>query len=527
LTLIVAVCLLLGSTQQANACYGPHIIAVIDKTEVEINGTITVTGWVCPAENNKSVRIDFTRPDYTYIDIWTTTDENGNFSYTQQLDMVGYWNVFAIDGHMCDRLHAIVVDPSDPDAPQPTPGPLPPYRPNYSVIALASISIGGAIFALAYGRTNRTRKISGLRLFIQVSFVFLIFVGIFIDHQNLPIPAEQISPHEVLIADQLFGIHLPDGIPVPFYGCYYPCGKTVTCALWELQTNIYPFWDIGKGWGVTYDSTGLERLAVLFGILIVSAVLLGRTFCGWVCPFGLYTDLMTRLRKALKIRHRKLSDKFSQRLHQLSYVIIALIIILCVVFGSQALTGTQLVEGTEQGGFIYNNFAAPFCQVCPMKPLCLLSQTSMGLMQPAWLVETTHGVLYELGYYVTSTNIIILAIVTAAAFLFRRSWCQICPLGGLIALFNRFPPFKWISGVRLEKTEEKCTKCGICKRVCPTQVKEVYEQKSGDVASSQCIYCLRCVEMCPYEDALKFKFAGKTVCKSRNWLNRSDRKVTD
>jgi ferredoxin len=499
----------------------------IDKTEVDLNETITVIGWVCPPEFNKSVRIDFTRPDYTYIDIWTTTDENGNFTYTQQLDMIGYWNVFVIDGHMCDRLHAIVNDPSQPDAPVPTPIPLPPYRPNYSVITLASVSIGGAIVALALGRTNRTRKISGLRLFVQVTFIFLIFVGIFIDHQNLPIPAEQISPHEVLIADELFGVQLPDGIPVPFYGCYYPCGKTVTCALWELQTNIYPFWDIGKGWGVTYDSTGLERLAILFGILILSAVLLGRTFCGWVCPFGLYTDVMTRLRKALKVRSRKFSDKFNQRFHQLSYVILALIIILCVVFGSQALTGTQLVEGTEQGGFIYNNFAAPFCQVCPMKPLCLLSQTSMGLMQPAWLVESTTGVFYELGYYVTSTNIIILGIVTAAAFFFRRSWCQICPLGALIALFNRFPPFKWISGVRLEKTEEKCTKCGICKRVCPTQVKEVYEQKSGDVASSQCIYCLRCVEMCPYEDCLKFKFAGKTVCKSRNWLNRSDRKVTD
>jgi formate hydrogenlyase subunit 6/NADH:ubiquinone oxidoreductase subunit I len=76
--------------------------------------------------------------------------------------------------------------------------------------------------------------------------------------------------------------------------------------------------------------------------------------------------------------------------------------------------------------------------------------------------------------------------------------------------------------VRLNKVEEKCTKCGICKRVCPTQVKEVYEQKSGDVASSQCIYCLRCVEMCPSEDCLQFKFAGKTVCKSRNWLIKSD-----
>jgi ferredoxin len=527
LTLIVTVCLLLGSVQQANACYGPHITAVIDKTEVDINGTITVTGWVCPAEYNKSVRIDFTRPDYTYIDISTTTDENGNFTYTQQLDMIGYWNVFAIDGHMCDRLHAIVTDPSDPDAPVPTPIPLPAYRPNYSVIAMASISIGGAVLALALGRTNRTRKISGLRLFVQVSLVFLIFVGIFIDHQNLPIPAEQISPHEVLIANQLFNVQLPDGIPVPFYGCYYPCGKTVTCALWELQTNIYPFWDVGKGWGVTYDSSGLERLAVLFGILIFSAVLLGRVFCGWVCPFGLYTDLMTRLRNALKIRHRQFSDNFTKRFHQLSYVILALIIVLCVVFGSQALTGTQLVEGTEQGGFIYNNFAAPFCQVCPMKPLCLLTQTSMGLMRPEWLVESTTGAFYELGYYITSTNIIVLGIVTVAAFFFRRSWCQICPLGGLIALFSRFPPFKWISGVRLDKTEEKCTKCGICKRVCPTQVKEVYEQKSGDVASSQCIYCLRCVEMCPYEDCLKFKFAGKTVCKSRNWLNKSDRKVTD
>jgi ferredoxin-type protein NapH len=88
----------------------------------------------------------------------------------------------------------------------------------------------------------------------------------------------------------------------------------------------------------------------------------------------------------------------------------------------------------------------------------------------------------------------------------------------LIAFFNRFPPFKWISGVRLEKAEEKCTKCGICKRVCPTQVTEVYEEKGGDVTVSNCILCLRCVEMCPYEDCLKFKVAGKTVCKSRNWL---------
>jgi formate hydrogenlyase subunit 6/NADH:ubiquinone oxidoreductase subunit I len=71
---------------------------------------------------------------------------------------------------------------------------------------------------------------------------------------------------------------------------------------------------------------------------------------------------------------------------------------------------------------------------------------------------------------------------------------------------------------RLEKVEEKCTKCGVCKRVCPTQVTEVYEKKGGDVTVSNCLLCMRCVEMCPYEDTLKVKVAGKTVFKSRNWL---------
>jgi ferredoxin-type protein NapH len=522
LTLMVALVLSLQNLPSASGCYGPHITAQVDKTKAFLNETVTVTGGVCPAEYNKSVRVDFTRPDYTYIDLWTTTDENGNFSISQKLDMIGYWNIFAIDGHMCDRLHTIVSDPANPQAPVPSPIPLPPYKPNYSVIAVASVGVAIAVAAVATGRSNRTRKISSLRLFVQVAFVFLLFIGIFIDHQNLPIPAEQISPHEVLVSTNLFGVHLPDGIPVPVFGCYYPCGKTVTCALWELQTYIYPFFDAGRGWGVNYDSGGILRLAVVFGVVIFSAVLLGRLFCGWICPFGLYVDLMTRLRKALGVKRRELSDRFNGRFHQLGYVILALIIILSVLFASQIAQGVQLIPGTEKGGFIYNYYAAPFCQVCPMKPLCLLAQTGIGLMKPEWVTATTTGQFFQLGMYLTSVNLIILAIVTLAAFLVRRSWCRICPLGAMIAVFNRFPPFKWISGVKLDKVEEKCTKCGICKRVCPTQVKEVYEQKSGDVMTSQCILCLRCVEMCPYDDCLKFKVAGKTVCKSRNWLNSSN-----
>ncbi len=499
-------------------CAGPHITATIDRTEVTINQTVTVTGQISPPEPNATVRVTFVRPNYTWIEQFVQTDpETGKFTTAPQpLDMGGYWNIFPVHGHISDRLHVVVDDPStNPGADFEFQN---PWKPNLPLVGAAiALTIIGIIVAVT-GLKKKTRKISSIRLCIQVLLIFIIFFGMFVDHQFLPRPVRQIAVHDFLVGTDVFGVAMPDGFPAPFFACYYPCGRTVNCALWALQVYIYPFWDAGHGWGVDYNTSGLVRLAIVFAGIILASIILGRVWCGWVCPFGLYLDALTYLRKHLKIKRKDLSDRFNERFHQLSYVILAVILILSIILGSQAIIGTQLIPGTEQGGFTYTYFSAPFCTVCPMKPLCLMLQSSAGILKPEWIFTGT-GQYYQLGMYLTSINLIILGIVTVAAFFIRRSWCRICPLGGLIALFNRFPPFKWVSGVRLEKDQEKCTKCGICKRVCPTQVKEVYEQKGGDVMTSQCIGCLRCVEMCPYEDALKFKFAGKTVCRSRNWLN--------
>ncbi|PVX24948.1 MAG: hypothetical protein CW691_06020 [Candidatus Bathyarchaeum sp.] len=508
--------------QPVSSCYGPHITAAISSTEIYINESVTVTGTVClgTEEETRSleVRVTFVRPDYSWVDqVIIADNETGAFTVTQQLDMAGYWNVFPILGHINDRLGVTVIDPSaDPSIVQPIVGS--PFNPNPLLIAAAVTTVSiGAVFAVT-GLKKKTRKISSFRLFIQVGLVFLIFFGMFIDHEILPQPASKIPVHEFLVGTNVAGVEMQDGFPVPFFGCYYPCGRTVTCALWEIQTYIYPFWEGARGWGVDYNSSGLVRLAVVFAVIIVLSILLGKAFCGWVCPFGLFMDLLTYLRKALKIPHRDFSEDFNKKFHQFGYVILALIILLSVMFGSEAIAGTQLIPGTEEGGFIYQYFSAPFCQVCPMKPFCVLLESSVGLIRFEWITQVTTGQFYELGYYVTSLNLLVLGVVIAVSFFYRRAWCRICPMGALIALFNRFPPFKWVSVLRLDKKEEKCTKCGICKRVCPTQVTEVYDKKSGDVTTSNCILCLRCVEMCPYEDALQLKVAGKTLIKSRNWL---------
>jgi ferredoxin-type protein NapH len=146
----------------------------------------------------------------------------------------------------------------------------------------------------------------------------------------------------------------------------------------------------------------------------------------------------------------------------------------------------------------------------------------LGTMKSSYVFQIVRpDVWYILGFYVTSLNLFVLIVVTILALIYRRMWCRICPLGALTALFSSFTPFKQIALTKLQKDEEKCTKCGVCKRVCPTQATQMYEKKGGDVTESNCMLCARCVEMCPYEGALTLEFAGKKVMRSRNWLEDS------
>ena len=394
------------------------------------------------------------------------------------------------------------------------------------VVSIYSVIVLAGIFLVLRLSKDKTRKITSLRLLIQVAAVFAVFMGLIIGPFNQPIwlPLGP-SPRDRLFGADFFGNQFPDGLSVPILACYYPNGRTVTCALWQIQAYIFPFWNYPVGYQVFYSNTGLEMLVIVFGSLIAMSLVLGRFFCGWLCPFGLYMDLLTRIRKVFRKRHLNFSERTNTTLGQFRYIIIAVMLILSVIFGSYAIFGTQLIPGTIPGGpqgteaGIVSNINEPFCLVCPMRPLCILLEAGIGALNWSYISQIVYGPFWITGFYVTSINLTILILVTILSLAYRRFWCRICPLGGLTALFSTFTPFKQIALIRLHKDEQKCTKCGVCKRVCPTQATQVYDKKGGDVTESRCMLCARCVEMCPYEDALSLKVAGRTVMKSRNWLD--------
>jgi len=267
------------------------------------------------------------------------------------------------------------------------------------------------------------------------------------------------------------------------------------------------------------------QLIVLI-VILVMPIVLGRFFCGWLCPFALYMDAITLIRKAFKVRHRNLPDKLNKFLHNFRYML--LLFFLIIPFILSLIDSPPSLDSATLMALL---FAGPF------RPLGVLLGPVIPLIVP-WVGPLEIGGVYfsypyvqEVIFYsngvfsevfVTITALIFVALTVVGSFFVRRVWCRFCPTGSSIAILNRLKGFKWAPVLHLDKDEEKCTKCGICKRVCPVQVTEVYEQKGGKIMTSMCMLCTRCVEMCPYEDCLKVKLGGKTIFKSRNWLEPAE-----
>lgn len=208
-----------------------------------------------------------------------------------------------------------------------------------------------------------------------------------------------------------------------------------------------------------FSFLGLGKILMIYGGTFLSILLLGRLWCGYVCPFGFIQDILYKIREKLNLRKRVLNQQTRKNLKLLKW---GLLVIFLIGIG--------------------------FCEICPVR----------------FVIPPLNGIATRFEF-----GLIIAILVLAVSFNSERFFCRICPLGAFMGLFH-----KWTL-VKIKKDCTACTECGICYEACPMDIREIYtEREKEDVTCDECIFCNKCVDYCPEKDALKFTVAGKTIYKS-------------
>jgi polyferredoxin len=272
---------------------------------------------------------------------------------------------------------------------------------------------------------------------------------------------------------------------------------------------------------VFYVFTNSIPLLYVLIVIFSMSLILGRLYCGWFCPFGFVMDAVVYVRRALRYRYHLFPEKLNKILHQSRYMILLFFLFIPAVLwyfnpplnSTFAVLMAQLLAGPFRAYSVLLDPMIPL--IVPWKGVLVVNQINLSY---PYAQDILNYASKNIGQIIA---IAFVAVTLVGSFFVRRVWCRFCPTGSSLAVVNRFKGFKWAPLLHIDKDEEKCTKCGVCKRVCQSQVTEVYEQKGGKIDTSMCMLCLRCVEMCPYEDALRVKLGNKTLFRSRNWLEPS------
>jgi len=228
-------------------------------------------------------------------------------------------------------------------------------------------------------------------------------------------------------------------------------------------------------------------------LALAATLVLGRFFCGWICPFGASVDVSDRLLLGGRPEARaRLSPHapVNAGLRRLKYG-------LALFIAAAAVLGVSWTFWLAPIPLITRLYALL------LHPL-LMALADMGLAasRPALDSLGLSGLYYtEIAVPRYAQQLFLLAFFGAVFSLVAfspRFWCRnLCPAGGVFALLSFRPLLR-------RRVSQDCIECGLCQRRCPMAA---IPEDPHATLHRECVVCQQCVDLCPVQ-AIRFAPAG-------------------
>jgi len=274
--------------------------------------------------------------------------------------------------------------------------------------------------------------------------------------------------------------------PIPF-------GLPILASVNSPYTAIYSSLDL-----IQLELSQPEFPWLVLGTIFLIGAVVGRAFCGWVCPIGFIQDIIT----TLKNRLGAVSPRTHKTAKKLKYYILFLTMLISITLGLSLYLGV----GSDYKNALDVFATGPFTLFSPDGTLFGLVPTLLRLLSQNLTSIIAHPpTIQEVWAQINKVppllalRLLILVGFFGAAWKVPRFWCRyICPTGALMAIFQRHS----LAGIKRDPV--KCTKCPHCEVKCPMQINilDLPWEKFND---PECIMCMECIDACPH-GSLSLKF---------------------
>ena len=223
-----------------------------------------------------------------------------------------------------------------------------------------------------------------------------------------------------------------------------------------------------------------------FASFFITGILIGKSLCGWVCPFGFIQDLTMFIKK----RKLEVSPRTHDTMLYVKYVGLAIVLFISITFSASKVMGLSSGYESALGIFV----KAPFSAISPAQTLFSTLPTMALNFKSAIGISSYSDILAGVGKLSSLfwTQLIFLIIVLAIMVYVPRGFCKyLCPHGALMAIMNKF------SFIGLKREPTKCARVGCrkCVEVCPMRV-PILDLPWEKFSHQECIYCMKCADAC-------------------------------